>query len=62
MMEAAGDFNREELEYLIEEKVLEFARDPDSALELREKFIETVQQRRQEETTISHEDIQEEFG
>jgi hypothetical protein len=61
-MEAADDFNREELEQLIEEKVLEFARDPDSTLELREEFIETVQQRQKEEATISHEDIQEEFG
>lgn len=61
-MEAAGDFDREELEQLIEEKVLEFARDPDSTLDLREEFLETIRKRKEEDATISHEDILEEFG
>jgi len=47
---------------LIEEKVLEFAHDPDSILDLREEFIDIIEERKKEDATISHEDVQEQFG
>ncbi len=57
----AQELSREEFEHLIEEKILEFARDPDEDLSVREEFIQKLEER-SSESRISHEDIKEEFG
>jgi len=57
------DLTMEELDYLIERKILEVPEDPDSGLELREEFKEELKERLSSPTTrISHEEVTRRFG
>jgi predicted PP-loop superfamily ATPase len=57
------DITVEELEYLIEQKILEVLGDPDSGLELREEFKEELKRRLENPSKrISHEEVVKKFG
>jgi len=52
------DLSFEELEYLIEQKILEFLGDPDFGLELRDEFREELENRlRDVSKRVSHEEV-----
>jgi len=57
------DLTMEELEYLIEQKILEVLGDPDSGLELKEEFREELKIRLSSPSKkISHEEVLKKFG
>jgi len=57
------DLTMEELEYLIEHKILEVLGDPDSGLELKEEFKEELKERLSSPSRrISHEEVTRSFG
>ncbi len=52
------DLTIDDLEYLIEQKVLEILGDPDSGLELKDKFKEELRERlKKSPKRISHEEV-----
>ena len=62
-MSKIGDLTIDELEYLIEQKVLELLGDPDSGLELRQEFKEELSQRlRSPQQRIPHQEAIRRFG
>ncbi|OIP26769.1 MAG: hypothetical protein AUK00_03760 [Dehalococcoidia bacterium CG2_30_46_9] len=57
------DLTIDELEYLIEQKILEVLGDPDSGLELREEFKEELKERLQNPfRKIPHEEVVKRLG
>jgi len=57
------DLTMQELEYLIEQKILEILGDPDSGLELKEGFKEELKERLSSPSRrISHEEVTRRFG
>jgi len=57
------DLSIDDLEYLIEQKVLEILGDPDSGLELRDEFKEELRNRlKSSPRRISHEEVLRRFG
>jgi hypothetical protein len=57
------DLSVDELELLIEQKVLEIPGDPDSGLELKEEFkAELIQRLSDRSKRISHEEVLERIG
>jgi hypothetical protein len=57
------DLTMQELEYLIEQKILEILGDPDSGLELKEEFKEELKERLSSPSRrISHEEVTRRFG
>ena len=57
------DLSIDDLEYLIEQKVLEILGDPDSGLELRDEFKEELRNRpKGSSRRISHEEVLKRFG
>jgi len=57
------DLTIDELEYLIEQKILELLGDPDSGLELREEFKEELKERLQNPfRKIPHEEVVKRLG
>lgn len=57
------DLSIDDLEYLIEQKVLEILGDPDSGLELREEVKEELKNRfKSSSRRISHEEVLKRFG
>jgi len=62
-MAKVKDLTVEDLEFLIEQKVLEILGDPDSDLELKPEFKQELGRRlRAPSRRISHEDIVRKFG
>jgi len=56
------DLSMEDLEHLIEEKVLEILGDPDSGLELKEEFKRKLRERLEKPSKrISHEEVLSKF-
>ncbi len=57
-MTKVKDLTIDELEYLIEQKILELLGDPDSGLELREEFKEELKRRLENPSRrISHQEV-----
>ncbi|WP_369018050.1 hypothetical protein QBE54_09985 [Thermatribacter velox] len=57
-MAGTKDLSMEDLEHLIEEKVLEILGDPDSGLELKEEFKRKLRERLEKPSKrISHEEV-----
>jgi len=57
------DLSIDDLEYLIEQKVLEILGDPDSGLELRDEFREELRNRlKNSSKRTSHEEVLKRFG
>ena len=57
------DLTVDDLEFLIEQKVLELLGDPDAGLELREEFKEELERRlRGPDRKLSHEEVLKRFG
>lgn len=53
----------DDLEYLIEQKILEILGDPDSGLALRDEFKKRLRERLEKPSRrISHEEVLKEFG
>ena len=62
-MDKIKDLTVDDLEYLIEQKMLEFFGDPDSGLVLRAEFREELQRRlKNQRQTISHQEVVSRFG
>lgn len=62
-MKTVGAMSIDELENLIEQKILEVFGDPDSGLELRDDFKEKLKKRLSEKgTRISHQEVVKRFG
>ena len=62
-MKTIGTMSYDELENLIEQKILEVFEDPDSGLELREDFKEKLKIRLSfKSRRISHQEVVERFG
>jgi len=62
-MAKVKDLTMEELEYLIEQKILELLGDPDSVLELKEEFKKELKKRLSSPSRrISHEEVTRRFG
>jgi hypothetical protein len=61
-MAQPAQFNKEELEELIEEKIFELVQEPDSDLELRKDFLEKIEKRKQENANIPHSEILNDHG
>ncbi len=62
-MAKVKDLTIDELEYLIEQKILEVLGDPDSGLELKEEFKEELKERLENPSKrIPHEEVLESFG
>ena len=62
-MAKVKDLTMEELEYLIEQKILELLGDPDSGLELKEEFKRELKKRLNSPSRrISHEEVIRKFG
>ena len=62
-MAKVKDLTMEELEYLIEQKILELLGDPDSGLELKEEFKKKLKKRLSSPSRrISHEEVIRKFG
>ena len=62
-MEKIKDLTMDDLEHLIEQKVLELLGDPDAGLELRQEFKdELVQRLRGHCLGISHQEVVKKFG
>jgi len=57
------DLSMDDLEHLIEQKILEILGDPDSGLELRDEFKEKLRERLEKPSKrISHEEVLNRFG
>ncbi|HXL02960.1 MAG TPA: hypothetical protein PK016_07600 [Candidatus Atribacteria bacterium] len=57
------DLSMDDLEYLIEQKVLEILGDPDSGIELTDEFKKKLAERLEKPSRrISHKEVLEEFG
>lgn len=62
-MAKVKDLTIDELEYLIEQKILEVLGDPDAGLELKEEFREELEERLSRPSRrISHEEVIRRFG
>ena len=62
-MAKVKDLTIDELEYLIEQKILEVLGDPDSGLELREEFKQELKERLKNPSRgISHEEVAKRLG
>ncbi len=62
-MTKVKDLTIDELEYLVEQKILEVLGDPDSGLELREEFKQELKERlKKPSRKISHEEVLKKFG
>ncbi len=61
-MSKIGDMSKEELELLVERKILEILGDPDYGLDLREEIKEKLKDRLKEPTRITHKEVMERFG
>ena len=62
-MKTIGAMSMEDLDHLIEQKILEIFGDPDSGLELREDFQQTLNKRLAANAKlISHEQAVKKFG
>ena len=62
-MPKVKDLSVDDLEYLIEEKILEILGDPDSGLELRDGFKKRLRERLGEPSKrIPHEEVLRRFG
>jgi hypothetical protein len=62
-MSKIKDLTVDDLEYLIEQKMLEFFGDPDSGLILRTEFMEELQRRlKSQRQTITHQEVADRFG
>ncbi|MDD3748084.1 MAG: hypothetical protein PHX35_01835 [Candidatus Bipolaricaulis anaerobius] len=62
-MASVKDLTMDDLEYLIEQKVLEMLGDPDSGLELREEFKKELSERLgRPSKRASHRDVLNRFG
>jgi hypothetical protein len=62
-MTKVKDLTMDELEYLVEQKILEAHGDPDSGLELREEFKQELKERlKKPSRKISHEEVLKKFG
>ena len=57
------EISMDDLEYLIEQKVLEMLGDPDSGLELRDEFKKKLRERLEKPSKrFSHKEVVEKFG
>ena len=62
-MRSIGDLTIDDLEYLIEQKVLELLGDPDSGLELRQEVRQELSQRlKNPSRKVSHQEVIKRFG
>ena len=62
-MSGVGDLSIDDLEYLIEQKILEILGDPDSGLELRQEVKEELNQRlKTPSRRILHQEVVKRFG
>ena len=62
-MSKVKDLSIEDLEYLIEQKILEILGDPDAGLELRDDFKEKIRKRLEMPSKrVSHEEVVKKFG
>ncbi|PIU56921.1 MAG: hypothetical protein COS87_00710 [Chloroflexi bacterium CG07_land_8_20_14_0_80_45_17] len=62
-MTKVNDLTIDELEYLIEQKILEVLGDPDSGLELREEFKEELKERLTNPSKkVSHDEVIKRLG
>ena len=62
-MRSIGDLTIDDLEYLIEQKVLELLGDPDSGLELRQEVRQELSQRLKNPSwKVSHQEVIKRFG
>jgi len=61
-MRNISSLSEEELELLIERKILEILGDPDSGLELRKEFKEKLGDRLKDPASISHEKLMRRFS
>lgn len=62
-MAKVKDLTIDELEYLIEQKILEVLGDPDAGLELKEEFREELKERLSRPSRrISHQEVIRRFG
>jgi len=62
-MPKVKDLSMDDLEYLIEQKVLEILGDPDSGLELTDEFKKKLTERLEKPSRrISHKEVLKEFG
>ena len=62
-MSKVKDLSMEDLEHLIEQKILEILGDPDSGLELRDEFKRKLRERLEKPSKrISHKEVLERFG
>jgi len=61
-MNNIGALSEEELELLIEQKILEMLGDPDSGLALRDEFKETLKARLKEPADTPHEELLRRFS
>jgi len=57
-----GDMSKEELELLVERKILEILGDPDYGLDLREEIKEKLKDRLKDPTRIAHKEVMERLG
>jgi len=61
-MRRRGALSEEDLELLIERKILEILGDPDAGLELRTEFKRRLEQRLEDAATVGQEEVARRFG
>ena len=61
-MRRLGALSEEELELLIEGKILEILGDPDAGLELKTEFRRRLQDRLKDPASVDQEDVMRRFG
>jgi len=61
-MRGRGALSEEDLELLIERKILEILGDPDAGLELRTEFKRRLEQRLEDSATVDQEEVARRFG
>ncbi len=61
-MRKLGDLTEEDLELLVEHKILEILGDPDYGLALTEEFKEKLKERLKDPSRVSHEEVVRRFG
>ncbi len=61
-MRKLGDLTEEELELLVEQKVLEILGDPDYGLALTEEFKEKLKERLKDPSRVAHEEVMRHVG
>ncbi len=61
-MRRIGALSEEDLELLIERKILEILGDPDAGLELRTEFKRRLEQRLKDPATADQEEVERRFG